>query len=232
MGSKKKSRPKERRERRFFPQSTANPIAIRVVGALGAILLGGGAYGQFASNAPDPFKGTPWMLAAGAALFGLSIWFGTSGDPLVRVGDGGVGLDRGTTRRVPWHAVKSVSWNEDKSAVTVTGRDEADVDLTVAARVKSQPQAAAWIVKEAESRIPDRVGIPESARETIPAPIEDPADVVPLDPLQIVGKKCAASDKTITYESDARVCPKCELIYHKNHVPKTCECGAKLGKSG
>ena len=232
MAGKKKSRLAERHERRFFPQSTANPIAIRVLGAIGALLLGAGAFGQFVSSAPEPFKGTPWLLAAGAALFGLAIWFGTSGDPVLRVGDGGVGMDKGTTRRIPWWAVKSVTYDAQKSALLVAGKDEADVDLTIAARVKSQPQAAAWILKEADARLGEAedeiVDVSENARSEIPEAVEDPADVVKMDPLQVVGKKCAESGKTIAYEPDARVCPRCERVYHKNAVPKTCACGASL----
>lgn len=231
MAGKKKSRLPERHERRFFPQSTANPIAIRLLGGLGAVLLGAGAFGQFLSSAPVPSKGSPWMLAAGAALFGLSIWFGTSGDPVIRVGDGGVGIDKGQTRRVPWHAVKSVAYEADKNAVVVTGNDESDVELTVVARVKSQPQAAAWILKEADDRLGEAEGIvdvSENARDEIPSPVDDKTDVVKMDPLQVVGKRCAASGKTIAYEPDARVCTRCERVYHKSSVPKKCACGASL----
>jgi hypothetical protein len=52
---------------------------------------------------------------------------------------------------------------------------------------------------------------------------------VEAPPLQLVGKRCAESDKIIAYEPDARVCTRCERVYHKTKVPKTCECGADIG---
>jgi hypothetical protein len=45
-----------------------------------------------------------------------------------------------------------------------------------------------------------------------------------------VGKRCAESDVIISYEPDARVCPRCERVYHKDHVPKSCVCGASLAE--
>jgi len=52
--------------------------------------------------------------------------------------------------------------------------------------------------------------------------------VLPLEPPQVVGKHCAASGKVISYEPDARVCPRCERVYHRASVPASCECGASL----
>lgn len=226
MASKRRSRQPTRRERRFFPKSAANPVLVRVMGGLGAMAMGAGVWGQFLSSAPEPLKSAPWILAAGAALFGLAIWIGTSGDPVLRVGDGGVGLDRGTVRRIPWRWVESVSWDADKRSVTVSGRDEADAALVVTARLETQPQAAAWIVKEARLRASETVSIPEDAE--IPDAIDDSEDVVVMDPLQVVGLRCAKSKKIISFEPDARVCTRCERVYHKDHVPKRCACGATL----
>ena len=53
-------------------------------------------------------------------------------------------------------------------------------------------------------------------------------EVIVLDPIQVVGKHCAASGKVIAYEPDARVCSRCERVYHKAHVPETCACGQSL----
>jgi hypothetical protein len=44
----------------------------------------------------------------------------------------------------------------------------------------------------------------------------------------VVGKHCADSGTVIAYEPDARVCPRCERVYHKAHVPETCACGGSL----
>ena len=215
-----------RHERRFFAQSSANPILIRILGGVGAMSMGAGAYGQFASSAPEPLKGAPWLLASGAALVGFAVWFGTSGDPMLRVGDGGVGVDKGRVQRIPWYALKSVSWDPEKKAVVVKGLEEGEKELVIRARVASQPQAAAWIVKEARARVPDTVSVPEDAG--IPEAIDDAVDVLTMDPLQVVGKRCAESNKAIAYEADARICTRCERVYHREYVPRKCECGNSL----
>ena len=69
--AKKKKVEKRRKEQRFFPQSNANPWIVRVIGALGAIALGAGAYEQFLATAPEPWKYTPYVLAAGAHIQGV-----------------------------------------------------------------------------------------------------------------------------------------------------------------
>src|SRR5439155_1157310 len=99
--------------------------------------------------------------------------------------------------------------------------------MTISVKLGSQPQAVAWILKEARARIPDCVDVPEES-EAIPAASEDAGEVLAAEPPQVVGKHCAESGKVIAYEPDARVCPKCERVYHKAHVPNDCPCGASL----
>ena len=62
--------------------------------------------------------------------------------------------------------------------------------------------------------------MPKASREGL--------QVIHLDPIQVVGQHCAATGKAIAWEPDARICPRCERIYHKDHVPETCECGGSL----
>ena len=137
-----------------------------------------------------------------------------------------MGVDRGNLRRIPWHLVSSVSWDSEKGAVIVKGQDETELALEIVARVKTQPQAASWIVKEARARLEDVVDVPENV--TLAEAVDDPADVMAMDPLQVVGRRCAKSGRSISYEPDARVCTRCERVYHKDSVPKRCECGASL----
>jgi len=225
--SKKKAK-KERRERRFEPASTNNPMLVKIIGAIGAAAMGAGAYGQFAPGmrapAGDPIKYAAWILAAGALVLGAAIWMGTSGEPALRVGDGGVGSEKGGLRRLPWWAIEKIGFVD--GAVRVVGTDDGGVAMTILASLASQPQAAAWIVKEARTRVPNVVDVPEDVE--LPEPNKNAGQVLPLEPPQIVGRRCAASNKMIAYEPDARVCPRCERVYHKLHVPEECECGAML----
>jgi hypothetical protein len=235
--AKKARSPKqERRERRFFPQATTGTGLVGALGSLGALAMGSGFWAQWGRvlfvGKEDSLPFGWWLLAGGAVLVGIAIWVGTSGDPLIRVGDGGVGEERGglfgtlPLRRIPWHEVKSIAYESATAAVVTRGRDETGLELVITARLKSQPQAAAWIVKEARARVPSVVSVGDEAG--LPAPRPDAGEALTLDPVQVVGKRCAASGTIIAFEPDARVCPRCERVYHKAHVPSACECGATL----
>ena len=217
-----------RRERRFEPQASGRPGLVYVLGALGAVAMGAGAWEQFgpllSDSGPEPLKLAPYVLTLGALLTGASIWIGTSGESALRVGDAGIGVDKGAVRRMPWYAVESVDWRDE--IVRVTGKDDAGVAMTVNAPLASHAQAAAWIVREARARIPDVVKVPDDA--TLPEATASAGEQLPLEPPQVVGRHCAASGKVISYEPDARVCPRCERVYHRTSVPDACECGASL----
>ncbi len=226
--SKSKDKPRQRRERRFEPRTAASPTVVYAVGAIGAVAMGAGAWEQLAplvrEGGPEPLKAALYILAAGALLVGVAIWIGTSGEPALRVGDGGLAVEKSGLRRMPWYAVEQIQWREE--AVRVSGKDDSGAEMAVVARLATQPFAAAWIVKEARERIPKVVDVPEDA--TLPEPLASAGETLPLDPPQVVGRRCAASGKIIAYEPEARVCPRCDRAYHKAHVPEACECGASL----
>jgi hypothetical protein len=227
--SAKAAKPRARRERRFEPRSTAQPGLVYSLGALGATAMGAGAWEQFGPLLSDaggePLKLAPYILTAGALLAGAAIWIGTSGEPVLRVGDSGLAVEKGGVRRMPWYAIERIEWRDE--TVRVTGKDEAGTAMSLSASLRGHPQAAAWIVKEARSRIPSVVDVPDDA--TLPEARADAGEPLPLEPPQVVGRHCAASGKVISYEPDARVCPRCERVFHKAHVPETCDCGASLG---
>ena len=229
----KAAKPRPRRERRFLPRATASVGIIYALGALGAALMGAGTWGEFGwaqrpdvPDTPTSINYSPYLLAAGAVLVGIAIWIGTSGEPPLRVGDGGVAFERSGVRRIRWCDVQRIALVD--GAVKVTGKDEAGADLTVVARLGSHPQAAAWIVKEARERVPTVVDLPEDA--ALPELRASAGESRLVDPPQVVGKHCAASGTVIAYEPDARVCPRCERVYHKAHVPESCACGASLAE--
>lgn len=222
-----------RQERRFMPQSSHSPLVVRVSGGLGAGLLGAGAYGFFFGeglfDGGDAWSKLPqWLVAGGSLLLGASIWLGTSSEPAVRVGSAGVAVERGDLHRVPWHGVESVRWDDDRLALVVKGTREGGGELEVRFPAKTQPHAAAWALSEARARIPSRVDVPESVVERLGEPSADVGTKLLLDALQVVGQRCHASQKLVAFDADARVCPRCELVYHKNFVPETCACGADL----
>jgi hypothetical protein len=164
------------------------------------------------------------VLAAGALVASAAVWIGTSGEPVLRVGDGGIATEKGGLRRLPWYAVERVEWSD--GAVRVAGTDDAGIKQVLVARVVSQPQAAAWIVREARERVPDVVHVPDGAE--VPAPLAGAGELLAVEPPQVVGKHCAASGRVIAYEPDARLCGRCDRVYHKATVPAVCECGGAM----
>ena len=224
----KKDKPRARRERRFEPRSVMSARVVYLLGAVGAILMGAGAWGQFGAmlqeSAPPPLKIAPYILAFGALLVGAAIWVGTSGEPSLRVGDAGIAVERRGLQRMPWYEIKEIAWSGE--GLRVSGKTELGATLAYTAKLASHPQAIAWIVKEARERIPSTLELPEGAG--IPDPLASAGEVLTLEPPQVVGKHCAASGRVIAYEPDARICPRCERVYHKESVPETCACGASL----
>lgn len=233
QATRKRPRASEKRtERRFIPQGSAGGNLVKGLGGLSAAVLGAGAFGMFKAEsfaADDHLKNIPsYVVAAGAVLLGVTIWLGTSSEPPVRVGSPGIAIEKGDVRRMPWWAVSKIRFDEAALAVLVVGKDEANVDWTLKLGLKNHPEAIAALMKEAGERIPRRIDIDDSVQERFPAD-GGGGERLELEPLQVVGKRCAATGKTISYEPDARVCHRCERVYLKTDVPKKCKCGNNLG---
>ncbi len=230
--TKRKQNKHQRWDKRFIPRSTTNPRVVYGLGAIGALALGAGFWGQFGSmlhkvpEGVEPWQYAPWVLAGGAIVIGIAIWIGTSGAAAVRIGSGGVAEERGQGRRIAWWAVDAVLF--DEGALVVKGEGETGEDETIRLSLSSLPEAAACALKEATARIESKITLSEEDRAQIPVAHKEDGEAMPPVPLQLVGKRCRKSDKIIAYEPDARVCPKCESVYHKVSVPKKCVCGASL----
>jgi hypothetical protein len=229
---KKKDKGPRRQERRFVAQSAFNPWLVRILGGLGATALGAGTWGYVyghAFEADEKLKPIPsYLIAAGAVLTGATIWVGTSSETPLRVGAPGIAMEKGEVRRMPWSNVSQISWESGNLALVVAGKDESGSPWTFKVPVKAHSEAAGWIVKEALARIPKVVDISDLVLGKLPGANPHAGMVIDLEPLQVVGKKDAISGKTISYEPDARVCPRCERVYFKRTVPKRCKCGNSL----
>lgn len=234
----RKSAPK-RSERRFVPIASTNPWIVRTLGAIGGLVLGAGLYAYlyasgeghaFGPDAEDKLRALPsYLIAGGAVIMGLVIWLGTSSEAPVRVGDPGIAVERGELRRMPWWAVEKITWQPGALCLVVSGKDETAKDWTFKVPLASHPEAVGWIVEEARRRIPKRLDIEKGVLKKMPGAGPHAGTQLDLEPLQVVGKKCAASGKTISYEPDARVCTQCERVYFKRSVPNKCKCGAPIG---
>jgi hypothetical protein len=229
----KKKRGKTRRlDRRFMPKSAQSPLLVRGLFALGASTLGAGAwamtYGHIFEGDEKLRQMPLYLLSGGAVVLGVSLWLGTSSEPPLRVGAPGVGIERGEVRRLPWYGIEKIGWDEDALALVLDGVDESGSTFPMKVSVKSHPEAVGWILKEARERVPKVIDIDEDVLAKLPTAAPHAGIRLDLEPLQVVGKKCAVSDKLLSYEPDARVCTRCERVYHRRSVPRKCKCGASL----
>lgn len=238
MATKKKTKTKKagsatartRIDRRFLPQTTTSPKVLYACLILGGLLTGAGAYAQMGRQQLD-LEPLPYgfaLIALGLVLAAVASWFSTSGDAAVRVGDPGVAVERGGAglRRIPWYGLDSVHLLEGDK-LEVVGKDEAGESFSFALSTRTHRAAAAQLLSEAKQRVPAALKVSDEETARIGAP--DPSSATSIrEPLQVVGKRCQASQKIVAYEPDARVCEQCERIYHKREVPKTCACGADL----
>jgi hypothetical protein len=203
-------------ERRFLAESTERSNYQALVGGLGAAVLGAGAYATWMHDAPMPFA--PYLFGAGTVALIGSILMGSSDSMPLRVGDAGIAVERGSDRpeRIGWFEVQKVLL-EGKDRVIVEGANK-----RIVAPTGHHAQAAAWILKEAIHRIPKRVAIEADKRDEITKGANEHAEILAVEPMQVTGRRCKASDAIISFERDARVCTTCGEVYDKKRVPANC----------
>jgi hypothetical protein len=220
-GKKAKVR-RERNERRFAPEQTqTNKLAV-IGGMIGALGLGAGVYAQWIQDPPLGFAS--WLVAGGAVVLGGALWFGDSGAVPVRVGDAGLAIEKGSeVWRLAWCDIERIY--SEKFELVVKG-DELSFTLPL----KAHSKAAAWVLSEAARRVPKVLDVHRKLADELPKPKDSDGSVVKIDSLQVAGRNCAASDRPIAFERDARLCPNCAQVYHKDAVPKKCvTCESELG---
>jgi hypothetical protein len=111
----------------------------------------------------------------------------------------------------------------------VDAKDESGASIEWKLTEASYSDAIGWIVREAVARIPKVVEIDAEKIDVLDHVDQDAGELLRLEPLQVVGKRCAVSGRVIAYEPDGRVCPQCERVYYKTKVPETCACGRSIG---
>lgn len=208
-----------RAERKYVPKATGLRVMAMIVASIGTVALGAGFFGQVLREEPHPYAVV--MLTAGAVAIVLGLVLGLGSPPIVRVGDGGVALEKdgGESQRIGWNELRSVELDAQQLLLRSAA---ASIHIPLA----TQSQAAARVLAEAKKRVPARVERIEGEIEAL-----DPAqgEALVLEPPQVAGLVCKATGKAISFEEDVRLCGRCGETYHKDHVPKSCStCDAKL----
>jgi hypothetical protein len=201
-------------ERRFRPaQAPANKLALGL-GLLGSAALGAGVYG--AGLAPHEVRGSLALLLGGLAALVVAFFISPRQVPVLWVGDLGVTFgDPTETPRVAWYEIKQVQLLGEVLRLTT---EQGQIDVPVGAHASG----ATRILAEAALRIGARVDVSPAAHARLPPLADSAGELMPAARLQLAGRKCLASGKSITFESDARLCDNCAALYHASHVPARC----------
>ena len=210
-------------ERRFVPSKTTTSSLGFSTGIVGSFLLGAGVYALWIRDPAMPYA--ELLAGAGAAVFVLAMVLSDAGTFPVRIGDAGVALERRTElTRIPWCDLKRL--------YAVKGRliAQAEDGTSLRLPLRAHATAAAWLLSETVRRVPEAMDVKPSVVDSLPKPDPKDGQSVVVEDVQVVGRHCAASDVPIQFERDARLCPRCAQVYHRDHVPRKCKtCGADLG---
>lgn len=208
-------------ERRFLPSVQLTPVALAFA-VLGCGAMGIGIYALWFSSSAHP-RGA-WLILGGIALIALALIVARFTRRVVHVGDPGIALfSRKQTVRVPWWQVRAVKVTRGQLSIKT---DEHELVLPYA----EHGQAAAWILREAERRIPKCVDKPEKKPRKLPKRDVASGKSVRLAQFQTSGVECSASKQLLQDPEEARLCAACGALYHLDHVPEECtKCDRKLG---
>jgi hypothetical protein len=95
--------------------------------------------------------------------------------------------------------------------------------------VGAHPKATAFIVAEAQRRLPKILKGDEASWKVLGASADSSGEETSVAGDQVAGRRCAATKKIISFERDARLCQNCAQVYHKDNVPQKCvTCDAEL----
>lgn len=221
---KGKTKKRTRKERRFVGEQTYASKLTTAVGMAGALGLGAGVYSQWVSDSPA--KAAPYLLVAGATLLGGSLYYGDASTHPIRVGDAGVAIERGKElERIAWCDLERVYVKDGKLRLEAKGGPTFEIVIA------AQPKGVARILAEGTRRVREAMDVKKSAVSGLPEPRDDDSEVLVVESIQVAGRVCAASGKTIAFERDARLCPQCCQVYLKDVVPDKClTCEAELGE--
>ena len=223
--SRRKPHQRERNERRFVPTQSVSAMLTMAGAVLGGLAVGGGGYGQFMTDPRVAYA--PWLMAGGAVvLAGVVIWGDMQGT-VIRVGDAGVGVEEADK------PMKRTAWCDFNKIRVEDGAVHLESEGGVQTfKIASNPAAAAWIVREAEERVPKRVTVGSGQRDLLPETSSHSGEMVKVEATQITGRRCKASDEVITFERDALLCERCGEVYLRKAAPKKCEtCGGPLSEA-
>lgn len=187
------------------------------------LLLGAGSYAALWADPPSDYRN--FLILSGCAAAGFFAFRMTSGKSVVLVGDAGVATEQGgDVSRLLWSEIEAIRY-EDDHLVLVGASNKLRIPS------QSHTRAIRAVLAETAERLPKVLEVSKKLVDTLPKTSGEGPSPVRVESLQIAGKRCLVSKQVLTFERDARLCPTCTSIYHREHVPETCvTCERPLGK--
>ena len=218
----KKAKKRDLSERRFVAAPSAKGKALLGLLFAGAVVLGAGVYARFVSERLPSYA--TYLVAGGALLIAIYILIVPEDAYPLLVGDAGIGEEHGEgAKRIPWCDVTAIM--RDGGALVLSTESSGQVRVSL----EQHLPAAARVLAEMDERLADRLPIDEAVRRDIPAPDDKDGEVRKVTGVQVAGRRCKASGKVLSFEDDARGCPRCGEVYHQTEVPDLClTCGARI----
>jgi hypothetical protein len=211
-------------ERRYL-QEVNKPDYVAFVSLLGAgLCLGAATYGHYVMTPEAEYRS--FLVLGSLVGLGLTLFRVTRNRSQVLVGDAGVAIEQnGELTRLLWWEIQSIRYRAE--ALVLVG---ANTSLHLSSRVHTRAIRA--VLAEAAERLPNLLDVPAKLVDELPKLNDAPQpQAEPVHSLQIAGKRCVVSQQVITVERDARLCPNCASVYHREQLPKTCvTCHRELGK--
>jgi hypothetical protein len=188
------------------------------------LLLGTGCYATWLQD-PAPEYGN-FLLLGGLVVGAVFAFRVTSAAMAVLVGDAGVAIERGgEVSRLLWSELQSVRY--EAGHLVLVG-----AQTTLRLPSQSHTRAIRAVLAEAAERLPKVLDVPAKLADELPKVSGEHPKPEPVAALQIAGKRCQVTNQILTFERDARLCPVCTSVYHREHVPAVCvTCEHPLGKA-
>lgn len=211
-------------ERRFVSEWNRPDWIVLAAAVVAGLLLGAGTYSAWIAESPKEYQN--FLFLGGLAALGLFVFRISTGREVVFVGDAGVAVEQGgELTRLLWFEIESIRYQS--SHLVLSG---ANTTLRLPSRCHTRAIRA--ILAEAARRLPQILDVPAKLVDELPKVVGEDPKPMPIEGLQVAGKRCQVTKQVLTFERDARLCPVCTTIYHRDHVPATCaNCKQPLGNA-
>jgi hypothetical protein len=216
-------------ERHFVARPSRRQWLARAALGLGGVALGAVTYAwTLRDPALGPLVPAPYLAVGGAALLAAYAFLAGAREARLRVGDLGVGVELGDGKvaRTAWYELARVALAQGELLL-----EKKESGEPVRVSLEGHRAAARAILGEALVRVPKRVALSDDEVRSVGQAGPSDGAVVPVESLQVAGRRCRATDKPLTFEKDVRLCARCGVPYHRSAIPAKClECGRRLKK--